>query len=457
MIRVLLTDRPWPMMVTVARIFANSVRESNVHVLFLSVKEPSGIEGNFEIINIFDIPQQRTLKEMQSEYSFSLHRAIVPERAFYDYSSFRRSQCYSKVSNEHIDKWVELYANAFDYLLREKVDLVLENSPDCFIPPLCGQIAGYYGKPFRMIYLLYWWSDGALFSDRMDWTSTDIDKKYRHYYDNPALVDHEKLDKIFASKKTYFQHSANSLPMRLRQIVNRNNSYEPLSLQNWVVRRISRVWSSLLIHTLVLRYHEPQDEPFVLYPLHVSPEASLLGTTPELADQFGFIKNISMNLPYGFKLYVKEHPHSTFGDGLDYDFYRRISTLPNVRIFYAKTSIDKLLEHPGFLAVIGISGTVCLDVALKRKPVFIFGRPSFAEADCFIKPANFEDLCRQLMSIQRGEFCFDEQALYAILQALDASITRADVDLSTCSNQLELATSFTKIMRNFVESRTWML
>lgn len=456
MIRVLLTDRPWPMMVTVARIFANSVKESNVHVLFLSVKELSRIDGNFEIINIFDIPQQRTLNEMQSEYSFSLHRAIVPERSFYDYSSFRRSQCYSKVGDEHIDKWVGLYANAFDYLFREKVDLVLENSPDCFIPTLCGQIAGYYGKPFRMIYLLYWWSDGALFFDRMDWTSTDIDKKYRHYYDNPTLLNHDRLDKIYASKKTYFQIPNNSLSMRLRQIVNKNNSYEPLSLWNWIVRRISRVWSSLLIRSFVPRYHEPLDEPFVLYPLHVSPEASLLGTAPELADQFGFIKNISMNLPYGVKLYVKEHPHSTFGDGLDYDFYRRISNLPNVRIFHAKTSLDGLLEHPSFLAVIGISGTVCLDAALKRKPVFVFGRPSFAVADCFLKPENFEDFCRQLMSIQRGEFSFNEQALYAILQALDASIVRADVDLSTCTNQLELATSFTKIMRNFVESRTWM-
>ena len=454
MMQVLLTDRPWPMMVKVARIFANSVKENNVHVLFLSVKEPSRIDGNFEIVNIFDIPQQRSLKELQSEYPFSLHKAIVPERSFCDYSSFRQSQCYSRVNNVHVDKWVGLYTNAFDYLLRERVNLVLENSPDCFIPTLCGQIAAYYQKPFRMIYILYWWSDGALFFDRTDWTSTDIDKKYQYFFDNPSLVNHDKLDKIFSSKKTYFQHLPNSRLMRLRQILNKKNSYEPLSLQNWVVRRIGRVWSSILIRSFVQRYHEPQDESFVLYPLHVSPEASLLGTAPELADQFGFIKNISMNLPYGCKLYVKEHPHSTFGDGLDYDFFRRISTLPNVRIIHAKTTVDKLLEHTGFLAVIGISGTVCLDAALKRKPVFIFGRPPFAVADCFIKPADYEDLCRQLMSIQRGEFCFDERALYAILQALDDSITRASVDLSACSNQFELATSFTKIMRNFIESLT---
>ena len=456
MIRVLLTDRSWPMMIAVARIFANSVRESNIHVIFLSAKEPSEVNENFEVVNLFDIPQQRTLKDLQSCYEFSLQRAIVPERSFYDFSSFRRSQCYSRVEGVHIDKWVGLYANAFDYLLREKVDLVLENSPDCFLPTLCGQIAGHYGKPFRMIYILYWWSDGAFFFDRLDWTSTEIDKKYSFYYNKPELLDHVKLDKLFLAKKTYFQIANHSFTMRLRQLLIRQSSYEPLSLRNWFVRRISKVRSTILIHTLVPRLLEPFDEPYVLYPLHVSPEASLLGTAPELADQFGFIKNISMNLPYGVKLYIKEHPHASLGDGLDYDFYRRVCTLPNVRLFYAKASLDKLLEGSGFLAVIGISGTVCLDAALKRKPVFIFGRPPFFAADCFLKPANFEDFCKQLIAIQRGNFIFNERALYAILQALDASVTRTDVDLSKCTDQLEMATSFTRIMRNFVESRSWL-
>ena len=308
MIRVLLTDRAWPHMVKVARIFAEIVKDSDIYVLFLSDKERSKIDCNFEIVNILDIPQQRNLTEMQSHFLFSLHRATVPERAFYDYSSFRPSQCYSKVSSEHIDRWVGLYANAFDYLIRERVDLVLENSPDCFIPTLCGQIAAYYGRPFRMIYPLYWWGDGALFTDRMDWTSTDIDRKYQHYYANAVLLDYKYLDQLFTKKKANMQTSGHNLLMRLLQILNRNSSYEPLSLQHWLTRKLSRTWSTILIKVFSQRFTEPLDENFVLYPLHISPEASLLGTAPEMAEQFGFIKNISINLPYGVKLYVKEHP-----------------------------------------------------------------------------------------------------------------------------------------------------
>ena len=79
---------------------------------------------------------------------------------------------------------------------------------------------------------------------------------------------------------------------------------------------------------LIPRHTEPRDEPFVIYPLNTSPEAALLGSYPELADQFSLIKNISMNLPYGVKLYVKEHPLAHLGLGLDFGFYRRLSALP---------------------------------------------------------------------------------------------------------------------------------
>lgn len=451
-------DRSWPLVAQLARKLADSVRGDGIQVLFLTDKEPSGISGNFETINILDVPQQRSLEEMQAVYPFSIHKTLVTERAYYDYSSFRRSQCYSRLSEEEIAERVTPFANAFDYVIREKADLILEYFPDCFIPSLSGRIASYYGKPFRMFLQHYWWSDGAFYVDRLDTTSTEVDNRYRHYYDNPALCDREKLDNIFKAKKTLYAFSSGemyTLSMRIRQVQIRQRSYEPLSFRNWIVRKISKAWSSTLIRTLIPRYLEPRDEPFVVYPLHIQPEASLLGTYPELADQFWLIKNISMNLPYGVKLYVKEHPYADLGLGLDYDFYRRLTVLPNVRIFYGMARLDKLLEHPRFLAVAALSGTVCLDAAIKRKPVFIFGRTLFATADCFIKPANFEDFYTRLTSICRGEFQFNERALYAMLNALDASIVRADVDFLAHANANSLAMSFSHIMCCYIKSRAW--
>jgi hypothetical protein len=458
MIRVLFIDRSWPVVAQLVRNFAKLVRGTDIHVLFLSDKEPSGISDHLETINIRDVPQRRSLEEMQAGFSFSLHKALVIERAFYDYSSFRRSQCYSRLSEGEIAERVTPFANAFDFVIREKTDLVMEWFPDCFISSLAGEIAGHYGKPFRMILQHYWWNDGAFIIDRMDLTSAEVDRNYRDSYADPDRCDRKKLDKLFKAKKTLYAFSRSEMytwSMRVRLILNRRKSYEPPSLRNWVVRRISKLWSATLIRALILRHVEPRNEPFVLYPLHTSPEAALLGSYPELADQFGLIKNISMNLPYGVKLYVKEHPLEDLGLGLDYDFYRRLSALPNVRIIRGDVRLDKLLDHPRFLAVAILTGTAGLDAAIKRKPVFIFGRAIYAAADCFIKPVDFEDFHAQVMRLMRGEFRFNERALYAMLDALDASIVRADVDFLASPDVPALLMCFPPIWKRYIESRAW--
>lgn len=458
MTRVLFIDRSWPVVGELVRTFARSVRGSDIHVVFLTDKEPSGVSDNLETINLQDVPQRRTLEQLQDKFPFSLHKTLVPERAYFDYSSFRRSQCYSRLSNVQIAEHITPFANAFDFAIREKADLVLEWYPDCFIPSLAGKIAAYYDKPFRMILQHYWWNDGAFFVDRMDLTSSEVDCNYRRFYDNPELCDRKKLEELFKAKKTLYAFSSSemyTLRMRLRLVLNRNSSYEPPSIRNWIVRRLGRGWSAAMIRAFSSRHLEPGDEPFVLYPLHTSPEAALLGSYPELADQFGLIKNISMNLPYGVKLYVKEHPIQELGLGLDFDFYRRLRALPNVRIIRGDARLEKFMEHPKFLAVAILTGTVGLDAAIKRKPVFIFGRAIYATADCFSKPSSFEDFHDQLLKIMRGEFRFNERALYAMLNALDASIVRAEVDFLAPRDVPALLMCFPPIWRRYVESRAW--
>ncbi len=456
--RVLFIDRAWPMIGQTVRHFAESVQGTDIQVLFLTDAERSSTSGNLQTISIFDVSQRLSLEELQAKYSFSLHKTLVPERAFYDYTSFRVSQCYSRLTEEQIAERVAWYANAFDYVIREMTDLVIEWFPDCFIPALAGNIARHYRKPFKMFWPYYWWNNGALFIDRMDLTSTEVDSRYRHYYDNPELCDRDRLDNIFRAKKTLFGFSSSeyyTFSMRVRQMLNRRKSYNPLSIRNWIVRRSAQCWSAVRIRALVTREVTPKDEAFLLFPLQVSPEASLLGTFPELADQFGLIKNISMNLPYGVKLYVKEHPYAELGLGLDYDFYRRLSNLPNVRIVLGTARLDQFIEHPGCLGVALVNGTLGLEAALKRKPVFVFGRTVYAIADCFLKPSNFEEFYAQLMSIRRGEYRFDERALYAILNALDASVVRADVDFLACPNSPALIMTFPAIWYRYVESRAW--
>lgn len=455
---ILFYDHNWSHIARLVGIFANLVQESGLHVILLSDKQASQINGNLEIINISDIPQNKTLVDLQGQYSYSLHRALITERAFYDYSSFRRSQCYSRLTEEQIAQKITAYVNALDYVIRERVDLIIEWFPDNFLSSVAQMVAAHYKKPFSVFLPHYWWKDGALILDRMDMTSSVIDRNYEMFYESPDLLDIENLRKVYSKKHTLFffkQSEMYRLKDRLQLILNRQNSYQPVSLRNWIVRRTSTAVSAAMIRTFVpLLEHVPENESFVIYPLHISPEAALLGTTPELADQFGLIKNISMNLPYGVKLYVKQHPCEHLGLGLDYDFYRRLTTLPNVRIFGRKANLNAMLDHPRFIAMVILAGTAAIDAALKRKPVFVFGRSYFSIADCFIKPLNWQDFYNQLTLIMQGKFQFNDRALNAIIGALDKSVVRADIDLTAHGNTTDMASQLPYIWRSYVELAT---
>jgi hypothetical protein len=453
---VLFYDHNWSHIERLVRQFSTLVQGLDIYVILLSDRKPSEIKDNLEIINIYDVTQKMTLIDMQKKFRNSLHKALIGERAFYDYSSFRRSQCYSRLSEEQIAETISPYVNGLEYVIRERADLIIEWWPDNFLSSVAQMIATEYKKPFAVFLPHYWWKDGALIIDRMNMTSQVIDDNYKYFFANPDLLDMEKLKKVYSKKVSLFffkQNKMYRLKDRLQLIVNRQKSYQPVSIRNWTVRRTSTFISSILIKICIPMERAPRDEAFVIYPLHISPEAALLGTVPELADQFSLIKNISMNLPFGVKLYVKQHPFEHLGLGLDYDFYRRLSALPNVRIFDKKSNLNQILESSGFLAMVVLAGTAAIDAALQRKPIFVFGQTYYSIAECFIKPKSFQDFYYQLRSIMQGNFQFHDRALNAMIGALDKSVVRADIDLTSKDNLTDVASQLPYIWRSYVESQ----
>ena len=144
------------------------------------------------------------------------------------------------------------------------------------------------------------------------------------------------MQNVFANKQTMRQFPRGGVypfKLRLQQLRVRSKPYEPTSWKHLACRRVGAIAPKALIRLLISVHKAALDEEFVLFPLHVSPEATLLGSHAELVDQFGLIKNISVNLPFGVRLYVKEHPAQSVGYGLDYGFCRRLTSLPNACYF----------------------------------------------------------------------------------------------------------------------------
>jgi hypothetical protein len=117
-------------------------------------------------------------------------------------------------------------------------------------------------------------------------------------------------------------------------------------------------------------------ERFVLFPLHLQPEATTLVLAPYYLNQLALIEDIAKSLPAGYRLYVKEHIVSRGRWPLD--FYRRLKQIPGVRLLGPTENARQLIQDAAAVAV--ITGTMGWEGLLFGKPVVTFGRVFF---NCF--------------------------------------------------------------------------
>ena len=75
-------------------------------------------------------------------------------------------------------------------------------------------------------------------------------------------------------------------------------------------------------------------KPLIYFPLQVEPERSLLIQAPNYTNQVEVVTNIAKSLPSGYELYVKEHPASIFREWRSIVDYKKIMSLPNVRLVH---------------------------------------------------------------------------------------------------------------------------
>jgi hypothetical protein len=461
MVNVLFIDRNDPHTIQWIRGFSEYVDPLEIKVYCISDREPSFESASLQILNIHDIPQRLSLEELQDKFDFSIFKALVVERSFVDYTSFRKHQQYSDLSLDDIGAIILPYLNAYDYVIREKVDLIIDSLADNFLTCIAEKVANFYKVKMIEKFLYYWWSDGFVPVDRPNQTSSILDDNYRHFYEFPEKIDHNAIADTFQRQATSWQNDPpgflESLIRRFRIVSNRNNSYEPISFRHWLFRRFAWAWSRLLYRMLIRKHGTTvKGERFVYFPLHVCPEAVLLGSTPEMADQFSLIKNISMNLPWGVKLYVKDHPAQQVGLSLNFDFYNRLQNLHNVRYFPPTISSETLFEAPGCLAVAVINGTVGLEAAMKaHKPVYVFGNAIYKEADCFIKPTDMQHFAKHLLAVSKGRFEFNHRAIEAMLMAFIATVVRGEVDFAQLRTWEGRSFASYPLHNDFIKSGLW--
>ena len=119
-----------------------------------------------------------------------------------------------------------------------------------------------------------------------------------------------------------------------------------------------------------LSYTLEDSVPFVYFPLHQTPERSLLIGSPFNTNQIEIIKHISKSLPIGYQLCVKEHPTQVIREWREPSFYKEISAIPNVQFLHYSVKTDDIMKKCSL--VITINGAAGLEAAFFKKPSIVF-------------------------------------------------------------------------------------
>jgi len=136
--------------------------------------------------------------------------------------------------------------------------------------------------------------------------------------------------------------------------------------------------------------------PFIYFPLHNFPEASLQIRGKYFRNQYDLIEKLALAIPAGYTLYVKENPLNM--EKLTPGFYRQIlSRLPNISFVDLASDSHDLIKASK--CVIAISGSAGYEGFFYGKPVLMFGSAFFSVFDNISSFQTLKNLRNQIASL----------------------------------------------------------
>lgn len=130
------------------------------------------------------------------------------------------------------------------------------------------------------------------------------------------------------------------------------------------------------------------NEKYIFFPLHLPNDSQLtVRGIPFLSQEF-IVEILSRHLPYGYKLYVKEHPANLGTSSVK--MLKYISKLPNVKLIPPETNPHDLIKNAKIICV--INSTVGFEALMYRKPIITFGESFYSGKGVTLDCRNFYDL-----------------------------------------------------------------
>ena len=164
----------------------------------------------------------------------------------------------------------------------------------------------------------------------------------------------------------------------------------------------------------IARYEKPvKGEKYILFYLHYEPDLSTLVWAPYYKNQALFLKNLAFSIPYGYRLYVKEHP---LMQNRPKGLYEEIGRIPQVRLLASKEPHRALLTNCDL--VLTITGTIGWEALLLGKPTIVFGNVFY---NCFkgtIVLRDWEKLPGTITELLNKKSIFTDEELIRLVVAV---------------------------------------
>ncbi|MCM1537887.1 MAG: hypothetical protein NC254_05780 [bacterium] len=179
------------------------------------------------------------------------------------------------------------------------------------------------------------------------------------------------------------------------------------------------------------RPSENETEAFVIFFLHLQPEATTLPKGGVFVEQELMIEILAAALArFSIRLYVKEHFVQPYRNK---DFYDRLAGIPNVRLIRSDVDSRDLVKR--CMATASCNGTVLLESMFNGIPTFIFGDTPFRGGPGVFYVGSVEECEQVIQEILDGKVSISAHDVRAELKAFGDSSFLGYFDASNYEKQ----------------------
>jgi len=366
---------------------ADKLKERGLRVAFITFYEPGDKVIESRGYKVFSLH-----KEVETNISFSENDIIRLKRK-YNMSNIRTLLLHEKYTFERYneDKLLNkliCYDRYFERVLSENSIKTVAQELGGFIAPM----SLYYNCIAKSVRHIFF--EPAMYKGRLFFNVDSIDVKLKN-----VNVSKRNMEFIKDYLAKYNKSKTVVVPAKDRE--NFKSGIKRLLQLRYIKRFIGKVYSKYILrereeydallaqvkmHLKMFVFSKIQNrvysnpdysDEYIYFPLHVPLDFQLTIREPKYLNQIALVEYIAKILPYGYKLYIKEHPAS-IGAYNYRELKRVLYENHNVKLIRPNVNSYELIKNAK--EIITINSKVGAEALMQGRRVFVLGKTYYLSA-----------------------------------------------------------------------------